>query len=92
MKHQTAKRMVFYAVIGTMVAMIFMGATIIYPHPLLLVVAMSIGQGIAMMSLALYLLAVALDLQSQGGAYIPYEEPVAEEPAPPVEGDGPPAA
>jgi len=91
-KHQTAKRMVFYAVIGTMVAMVFMGATIIFPHPLLLVVAMSIGQGIAMMSLALYLLAVALDLQSQGGAYIPYEEPTAvEEPAPPEGSEPPPA-
>jgi len=96
--------MVFYAVIGTMVAMVFMGSTIIYPHPLLLVVAMSIGQGIAMMSLALYLLAVALDLQSQGGAYIPYEEPLAvEEPPsteapttpeapPPEEGTRPPTA
>ena len=82
MRTPTAKTLVFYAVIGTMVAMVFMGATIIYPHPLLLVIAMSVGQGIAIMSLALYLLGVALDLQTQGGAYIPYEEPaVAEEPA-----------
>jgi hypothetical protein len=34
---------------------------------------------------------VALDLQTQGGADIPYEEPAAEEPAP-VDGDGAPPA
>jgi hypothetical protein len=88
-KHQTAKRMVFYAVIGTMVAMVFMGSTIVFPHPLLLVMAMSVGQGIAIFSLALYLLAVALDLQSQGGAYIPYEEPAAVEEAAPAEEPAP---
>jgi hypothetical protein len=91
MRIPTAKTLVFYAVIGTMIAMIFMGATIIYPHPLLLVIAMSAGQGIAIMSLALYLLGVALDLQTQGGAYIPYEEPAAVEEPAPVEGGAPPA-
>ncbi len=92
MKVPTAKTLVFYAVIGTMIAMVFMGATIIFPHPLLLVIAMSVGQGIAIMSLALYLLGVALDLQTQGGAFIPYEEPAAEEPAPVDGGGAPPAA
>lgn len=81
MRVPTAKTLVFYAVIGTMIAMVFMGSTIIFPHPLLLVIAMSLGQGIAIMSLALYLLGVALDLQTQGGAYIPDEEPAVEEPA-----------
>jgi hypothetical protein len=91
MKTPSAKTLVFFAVIGTMIAMVFMGATIIFPHPLLLVIAMSAGQGIAVMSLVLYLLGVALDLQTQGGAYIPYEEPAVEEPAP-VEGGGAPPA
>jgi hypothetical protein len=90
-KHEMAKRMVLYSVIGTMVAMVFMGSTVIYPHPLVLVLAMSIGQGIAVFSLALYLLAVALDLQSRGGSYLPYEEPpISEEPPP--EGSEPPPA
>ena len=78
MKHQMAKQMVLFSVIGTMVAMAFMAASIIFPHPLLLVLAMSIGQGIAIFALALFLLAVALDLQSSGVAYIPADETVLE--------------
>ena len=92
MKHEMAKKMVLYSVIGTIVAMVFMASSIIFPQPLLLVLAMSIGQGIAIFALVLYLLAVALDLQSGGGVYIPAEEPPAiEEPPPPAE-TGPPAA
>ena len=78
MKHKMAKQMVLFSVIGTMVAMAFMASSIIFPHPLLLVLAMSIGQGIAIFALALFLLAVALDLQSSGVAYIPADEPVPE--------------
>ena len=92
MKHRMAKKMVFFSVIGTMVAMVFMASTVIFPHPLVLVLAMSIGQGIAIFSLVLYLLAVALDLQSSGGSYIPYEEPPAPEEPLPVEGGGQPPA
>jgi hypothetical protein len=81
-KHQMAKKMVLFSVFGTMVAMGFMASSILFPHPLLLVLAMSIGQGIAIFSLALYLLAVALDLQSSGGAYIPTDESAPPEPSP----------
>jgi len=77
-KHQMAKQMVLFSVIGTMVAMVFMASSIIFPHPLLLVMAMSIGQGIAIFALALFLLAVALDLQSSGVAYIPADETAPE--------------
>ncbi|MBI5070586.1 MAG: hypothetical protein HZB56_20350 [Deltaproteobacteria bacterium] len=70
MKHQLAKRMVLFSVLGTMVAMAFMIVAVLFPNPLVLVLAMSVGQGIAILSLALYLLAVALDLQSSGGAYV----------------------
>ena len=70
MKHQLAKRMVLFSVLGTMVAMVFMLVAILYPNPLVLVLAMSVGQGIAILALALYLLAVALDLQSSGGSYV----------------------
>jgi hypothetical protein len=86
MKHQLAKRMVLYSVIGTIVAMVFMASSIVFPHPLVLVLAMSIGQGIAVFALAFFLLAVALDLQSSGGAYVPVEEPPAAESGEPPAG------
>ncbi len=91
-KHDMAKKMVLFSVLGTIVAMIFMATSIIFPQPLLLVLAMSIGQGIAIFALVLYLLAVALDLQASGGAYIPAEEPSVYEEPPPAEGSEPPPA
>ncbi len=91
MKHQLAKKMVLYSVVGTMVAMVFMAVSILYPNPLVLVLAMSIGQGIAILSLALYLLGVALDLQSSGGAYISAADELQAAPESPLEGPpGPP--
>jgi hypothetical protein len=83
--------MVFFSVIGTMVAMVFMATTVIFPHPLVLVLAMSIGQLIAILALALFLLAVALDLQSSGGAYIPLDETSPLEEPPPAAGEAPPS-
>lgn len=77
MKHEMSKKLVLLSVIGTIVAMIFMASSLVYPHPLLLVLAMSIGQGIALFALVLFLLAVALDLQSGGEIYTPAEEPPA---------------
>jgi hypothetical protein len=91
-KHQMARKMVLFSVIGTMVAMVFMASSIIFPHPLLLVLAMSIGQGIAIFALVLYLLAVALDLQASGAVVIPEEEFPAVEPPAPTEGSEPPPA
>lgn len=81
MKHQLAKRLVLFSVIGTMVAMGFMAVSILFPSPLLLVAAMSVGQGIAILALALFLLAVALDLQSSGESYLNLPEEPAEAPA-----------
>jgi hypothetical protein len=91
-KHEMAKKMVLLSVLGTVVAMLFMAASIVWPHPLLLVLAMSIGQGIAIFALVLYLLAVALDLQSSGELYIPSEETPATPEPPPAEGSAPPPA
>lgn len=91
MKHEMAKKLVLLSVIGTIVAMVFMASSIIFPQPLLLVLAMSIGQGIALFALVLYLLAVALDLQSGGGVYIPAEEPATFEEPPPSGGTGTPS-
>jgi hypothetical protein len=91
-KSLLAKRLVLFSVLGTIVAMIFMASSIIWPHPLLLVLAMSIGQGIAIFALVLYLLAVALDLQASGEMYIPVEEnPAAPEP-PAAPESAPPSA
>jgi hypothetical protein len=91
-KHEMARKMVLFSVIGTIVAMIFMAASIIFPQPLLLVLAMSIGQGIAIFALVLYLLAVALDLQSSGAMYIPAEENPATPDSSSAGGSEPPAA
>lgn len=84
MKHEMAKKLVFFSVIGTIAAMVFMAGSILFPHPLLLVLAMSMGQGIAIFALAMFLLAVALDLQSSGAAYIAVDEsaPATPEPGP----------
>ena len=81
MKHEMAKKMVLFSVLGTIVAMIFMASSIVFPHPLLLVLAMSIGQGIAIFALVLFLLAVMLDLQTGGGILNLPEEPPAEPPS-----------
>jgi hypothetical protein len=43
-----------------------MVAGIVFPRPLLLVLAMSLGQLFGTLSLALYLLAIVLDLQGVG--------------------------
>ena len=92
MKHEMSKKLVLLSVIGTMIAMVFMASSLVYPHPLLLVLAMSIGQGIALFALVLFLLAVALDLQASGGVYIPAEESAPYEEPPPATGGEPPAA
>jgi hypothetical protein len=91
-KHEMAKKLVLLSVLGTIAAMLFMAASIVWPHPLLLVLAMSIGQGIAIFALALFLLAVALDLQSSGELYIPPEETPASPEPPPAEESTPPPA
>jgi hypothetical protein len=91
-KSQLAKKLVLFSVLLTIVAMLFMAASILWPNPLLLVLAMSIGQGIAIFALVLFLLAVALDLQSSGEMYIPPEENPATPEPPGAEGNAPPAA
>ncbi len=83
MKRAMIKRLVLYAVIGTTIAMLLMVASFMFPHPLLLVVAMSAGQGIAILALVLYLLAVVLDLQTSAGGYFEGSGPVDEPLTPP---------
>jgi hypothetical protein len=65
-KHVNVKRLVFLSAIATLVALALMVVSIVAPKPLFLVMAMSLGQFFGTISLAAYLLAIALDLQ--GGA------------------------
>lgn len=62
----TVRRLVAISAVGTLVAIALMVIGIVVPNPFPLVVAMSLGQLVGTASLALYLLAIALDLQSGG--------------------------
>ena len=62
----TIRRLVLISTITTLVSLGLMVAGIVYPKPLLLVLAMSLGQLFGTLSLALYLLAIVLDLQGVG--------------------------
>jgi hypothetical protein len=74
----TIRRLVLISTITTLVSLGLMVAGIVYPKPLLLVLAMSLGQLFGTLSLALYLLAIVLDLQGVGeddgiGAHIGFD-------------------
>jgi membrane protein required for beta-lactamase induction len=62
----TIRRLVLISTITTLVSLGLMVMGIIFPKPLLLVLAMSLGQLFGTLSLALYLLAIVLDLQGVG--------------------------
>ena len=62
----TIRRLVLISTITTLVAVALMVLGIVFPQPLLLVLAMSLGQLFGTTSLALYLLAIVLDLQGIG--------------------------
>ncbi len=62
----TIRRLVVISAVSTLVSLGLMIVSIIFPKPLLLVMAMSLGQLFGTASLALYLLAIALDLQGFG--------------------------
>lgn len=62
----TLRRLVTISAITTLVALALMVAGMLFPSPILLVLAMSLGQLFAILSLVLYLLAIALDLQGVG--------------------------
>ena len=69
MKHNQVKKLVLLSAIGALVSLGLMILSIVSPKPIYLVLAMSVGQGIGTLSLALYLLAIVLDLQGGGAAY-----------------------
>jgi hypothetical protein len=62
----TIRRLVLVSTVMTLVSLGLMVASIVFPGPFLLVLAMSLGQFFGTASLALYLLAIALDLQGYG--------------------------
>jgi hypothetical protein len=62
----TIRRLVLISTITTLVSLGLMVMGIVFPKPLLLVLAMSLGQLFGTLSLALYLLAIVLDLQGLG--------------------------
>ncbi len=62
----TIRRLVLISTITTLVSLGLMVMGIVFPKPLLLVLAMSLGQLFGTLSLALYLLAIVLDLQGVG--------------------------
>jgi hypothetical protein len=78
MKHADVKKLTYVSAVATLGAVGLMVASIVFPKPALLVFAMSVGQGLGTLSLATYLLAIALDLQSGGGLVEQVEEDVSE--------------
>jgi hypothetical protein len=62
----TLRRLVTISAITTLVSLGLMVAGMLFPAPMLLVLAMSLGQLFGTISLVLYLLAIALDLQGVG--------------------------
>ena len=62
----TIRRLVLISTVTSLGALLLMVVSIVFPKPLLLVLAMSLGQLFGTLSLALYLLAIALDLQGVG--------------------------
>jgi ABC-type Na+ efflux pump permease subunit len=68
-RHNQVRKLVFLSGVSTLAALALMVLSILSPKPIYLVMAMSIGQGLGTISLALYLLAIVLDLQGGGAAY-----------------------
>jgi hypothetical protein len=81
------KRLVLFAVLGTSASMLLMVAGVIFPSPFLLVLVMSVGQGLGILSLALFLLAVTLDIQ--GAIAGPYDDLPADDQPPEGEPSAP---
>ena len=62
----TIRRLVLISTFTTLASLGLMVASIIFPGPFLLVVAMSVGQLLGTVSIVLFLLAIAFDLQGYG--------------------------
>ncbi len=78
MKHLQVKRLTYLAAAATLGAVGLMTLSIVSPKPIFLVLAMSVGQGLGTLSLAAYLLAIALDLNVSAALTEQVEEEVSE--------------
>ena len=78
MKHLQVKRLTYLAAAATLGAVGLMILSIVSPRPIFLVLAMSVGQGLGTLSLAAYLLAIALDLNISAALTDQVEEEVGE--------------
>ncbi len=78
MKHLQVKRLTYVASAATLGAVAMMVLSIVSPRPIFLVLAMSLGQGLGTLSLAAYLLAIALDLNVGAALAEQVEESTAE--------------
>lgn len=78
MKHLQVKRLTYVAAAATLGAVGLMVLSIVSPKPIFLVLAMSVGQGLGTLSLAAYLLAIALDLNISAALTDQVEEEVGE--------------
>lgn len=78
MKHLQVKRLTYVASAATLGAVAMMVLSIVSPKPIFLVLAMSLGQGLGTLSLAAYLLAIALDLNVGAALAEQVEESTAE--------------
>ena len=78
MKHLQVKRLTYLASAATLGAVGLMVLSIVSPKPVFLVLAMSLGQGLGTLSLAAYLLAIALDLNVSAALTEQVEEDVGE--------------
>ncbi|HYG66644.1 MAG TPA: hypothetical protein VD838_03260 [Anaeromyxobacteraceae bacterium] len=61
--YRNVRTLVTIACVGTLLSVGLMVLGFVVPHPLMLVLSMSLGQLLGVASLALYLLAIALDLR-----------------------------
>ncbi len=78
MRHSQIKKLTYLSAAATLGAVGLMVLSIVSPKPIFLVLAMSMGQGLGTLSLASYLLAIALDLQVTGALVDNVEEDVGE--------------
>lgn len=78
MRHSQVKMLTYISAAATLAAVLLMVSSLVFPKPVLLVFAMSVGQGLGTLSLASFLLAIALDLQGGGALPENVEEQVAE--------------
>lgn len=78
MRHSQVKKLTYVSAVATLGAVGLMVLSVVSPRPIFLVLAMSVGQGLGTLSLAAFLLAIALDLNVPAALAEQVEEEVGE--------------